>query len=137
MIDESFIINFKGYVENLLKENKLSDNIEFKLKSPHTIEIICERNDLLLFESFFKVETNNYTENSTNQWLLNDKEYYLNINFIKCFKIILNNNNEKLAILLFKLLSYVIKKFDMPKFGIQRFSKYSYSRILFKIFRFF
>ena len=129
MIDESFIINFKGFVENLLKENKLSDNIEFKLKSPHTIEIICERNDLLLFETFFKYETNNYTENSTNQWLLNNKEFYLNINFIKCFKIILNNNNEKLAILLFKLLSYVIKKLDMPKFGIQRFSKYSYFKL--------
>ena len=129
MIDESFIINFKGYIENLLKENKLAHNIEFKLKSPHTIEIICERNDLLLFETFFENEMKIYDENSKNQWILDNKEYYLSINFVKCFTIILNNNNEKLAILLFNLLSYVIKKFDVPKFGIQRFSKYSYFKL--------
>jgi Leucine-rich repeat (LRR) protein len=110
MIDESFIIHFKGYVENLLKENKLSHNIEFKLKSSHTIEVICERNDLTLFETFFEIEIENSDQHSENQWLIKPKEYYLGINFVKCFQTILNNNNEPLSILLFKLLAYVTKK---------------------------
>ena len=129
MIDEAFIVYFKEYFVNLLKENKLAQNLEFKLKSPQSVEILCERNDLLLFETFFQIEIDDNNQRETdgyNQWIVKHKDFYLNINFIKCFEIVFGNNNEKLAIHLFKLLAYVIKKFDVPKMGIQKFSERSF-----------
>jgi len=135
MIDESFIIYFKNYIESILKQNKLIQNLEFKLKSARSLEIICERNDLLLFEAFFgdleiiSDQNNETTECDENKFIFNHKEFYFNINFVQCFKIILHNKNEKMAIYLFRLLSYVIKKYDVPQFAIRSFGKYSYFKL--------
>ncbi len=127
MINDTFIINFKNYIKSILKQNKLIQNLEFKLKSSHIMEIIFERNDLLLFEAFFDDSINDY--NSENEFVIDPKEFYLNINFIKCFKIILNNNNEKMAIYFFKLLSYIIKKYNVPQFVIQNFKLEEYKQL--------
>ena len=133
MINDTFIINFKNYIKSILKQNKLIQNLEFKLKSSHIMEIIFERNDLLLFEAFFgdlEINLDNETtECDENKFIFNHKEFYFNINFIQCFKIILHNKNEKMAIYLFKLLSYVIKKYDVPQFAIRTLGKYSYFKL--------
>ena len=117
MIDASFLIYFKEYFVNILKENKQqAQNLEFKLKSPQSFEVLCERNDLLLFETFFESEITLLLIKE-NPWIFNFKEFYLSINFVKCFRIILGNRNEKLAILLVKLLAFVCKKFETPRLG--------------------
>ena len=95
MIDASFLIYFKEYFVNILKENKQqAQNLEFKLKSPQSVEVLCERNDLLLFETFFESEITLLLMKE-NPWVFNFKEFYLSINFVKCFRIILENRNEK------------------------------------------
>ena len=119
MLDSLFIINFKKYIQNILKQNKQIQNCEFRLKSPHTLEMICIRNDLTLFEIFYKIEISNSAEAShvdndiKNPNIFNYEDYYLSIDFVKCFQIVEKNDNEQMAIYLFQLLSYVIKKFGI------------------------
>jgi len=78
--------------------------------------------------SYFEIDSIN-DFNSENEFVIDPKEFYLNINFIKCFKIILNNNNEKMAIYFFKLLSYIIKKYNVPQFVIQNFKLEEYKQL--------
>jgi len=109
--DSSYIIHFKDYVDSLLRENKSIKNLEFKLKSEETMPKICERNDLLLFGSFF-LDSNGYVCES-NEYIYDEKEFYSKIDLARCFKMIIENNNERLAINLIKLLENILEKYGM------------------------
>jgi len=79
MLDSLFIINFKKYIQNILKQNKQIQNCEFRLKSPHTLEMICIRDDLSLFEIFYKIEISSIASNDIdikNPNIFNHDDYY-------------------------------------------------------------
>jgi phage anti-repressor protein len=116
MLDSLFIINFKKYIQNILKQNKQIQNCEFRLKSPHTLEMICIRDDLSLFEIFYKIEISSIASNDIdikNPNIFNHDDYYFSIDFVKCFQIVEKNDNEQMAIYLFQLLSFVLRKFGI------------------------
>ncbi len=115
MIDYSFIINFKKYIDNYLKQNKQIQNLEFKLKSSKTLEHILDRDNLLLFETFFKLEIKN-GENSSNKYIFDQDRFYLGINVDECFKKVLEKNNEKMAIYLFRMMSFIFKKYNIHNY---------------------
>jgi Leucine-rich repeat (LRR) protein len=114
MIDNSFILNFKNYIENYLKQNKQIQNLEFKLKSPKCLEYIIYRDNLLLFETFFKLEINN-DGTGENEYIFDQDEFYLGINVDKCFDKVLEKNNEKMGIYLFRMISFIFKKYENQK----------------------
>jgi hypothetical protein len=116
MIDYSFIINFKKYIDNYLEQNKQIRNFEFKLKSPETLEHILERDNLMLFETFFELEIKNGEISVNNKYIFDQKEFYEGIKFDECFKKVLEKNNEKMAIYLFRMMSFIFKKWKNKEF---------------------
>jgi hypothetical protein len=108
-LDSFWILLFESYIHNLLKQN--IKNYEFKFATIESLEVIFERNDLSLIERFFKNEiSNNPNMNEYNRYVREPFNFYFEIDFLKCFKIISKNENEKMAIYLFKILRF-IKKF--------------------------
>ncbi len=83
---------FKKYIDNYLNQNKQIQNLEFKLKSSKTLEHILDRDNLLLFETFFKLEIKN-GGNSINKFIFDQDVFYLGINVDECFKKVLEKNN--------------------------------------------
>ena len=94
------------------------ENIDFKFYSNESLEAIFKRNYLSLIETFFNNEISmNLKDN--NQYINKPDEFYFNINFLKCFKIISENENEKMAIYLFKILKYIYKRFNQEQYSKQ------------------
>jgi hypothetical protein len=94
------------------------ENIDFKFYSNESLEAIFKRNYLSLIETFFNNEISmNLKDN--NQYINKPDEFYFNINFLKCFKIISENENEKMAIYLFKILKYIYKRFNQDQYSKQ------------------
>jgi Leucine-rich repeat (LRR) protein len=108
IIDSFWIILFENYIQNLMKQNV--DNIDFKLYSNESLEAIFKRNYLNLIETFFKNEISMNLKGD-NQYINKPHGFYFNIDFLKCFKIISVNENEKMAIYLFKILKYIYKRY--------------------------
>jgi len=105
-IDSFWIILFKNYVQNLMNQNV--ENIDFKFYSVESLEAIFKRNDLNLIEKFFKNEISNMPDyKASNKFINKTNKFYSNINFVKCFEIIHENDNEKMAIYLFKILKFI------------------------------
>jgi Leucine-rich repeat (LRR) protein len=114
LVDSSFIINFKKYVDNICNQNKNLINLEFKLKSAKTLECIIKRDNLLLFEIFFKLEISaiNYdTKFNPNSNIFDLDEFYSKIDFNKCFEITLKTKNEKIAIYLLRMFIFIFKHY--------------------------
>ena len=79
--------------------NKKFINLEFQLRSPESIEALCERNDYFVFKKVFDLD-------KLEEKCEKPKDLIEKINFLKCFDIALKNNNEKIAKYLLKILSY-------------------------------
>jgi Leucine-rich repeat (LRR) protein len=104
-----WIISFKKFIEDISKQNKSIINCEFSMKSAESMKYLCERNDLLLFEEFFSNEID-FKPYKSNNYIENDQKFYFDIDFSKCFEIILKTENERLAIYFFKLVTFVYKE---------------------------
>jgi len=105
-LDSYWIILLENHVNSLLKQNV--DNIDFKFASSESLVAIFKRNDLNLIETFFKNEISETPDlEAINKFINKPDEFYLKINFSECFKIIKENNNEKMAICLFKFFKYI------------------------------
>jgi Leucine-rich repeat (LRR) protein len=109
LIDSFWIILFKNFIQNMLKQ-KL-ENIEFKFYSSESLEAIFKRNYFNLIETFFKNEIDDKPD--VNQFIHNPDGFYFHIDFVECFEIIFENNNEKMAIYLLKILKYIYKNFEV------------------------
>lgn len=118
-IDDNLMINLKKHIDNKIKENKLSENFEFKLKSSKTIEKIFERNNLFLFETFFINKELEITDDFI-FGVNNQLKYLKDINFMECLKIILKKDNERMAIYLMRLWFYIYHKLEV-KSDIEEF----------------
>lgn len=115
MINNSFIINFKKYIDNYLEQNKQIRNFEFKLKSPEILKHILERDNSMLFETFFKLEIKN-GKISDNKYIFDQNKFYEGIKFDECFEKVLEKNNEKMAIYLFRMISIISLKCENKEF---------------------
>jgi Leucine-rich repeat (LRR) protein len=74
-------------------------NLEFRIKNPDSIEALCQRNDYSTFKKMFDLDRLELKVD-------NPKEFIESINFLKCFDIALNNNNEKIGKYLLEILSF-------------------------------
>jgi len=116
--DSFYIVQIKIYIETIAKHKK-TENVEFKLRSTESLCVICERNDLFLFEALFFFEINEIekmkiNEDSINEFIESD-DFYLQIDFTKCLRFCIENNNQQLAINLFKVFLYIKRKRDCDK----------------------
>lgn len=121
-MDSSWLISFKKHVDKILKENQLLVNVEFKLRSPDSMKYFFERDDLLLFENFFQPQIND-TQSVENDYIENVESFYSNINFVECFGIIVNKENKKMAIYLFKIVKFILNNYGYSE-KIKQFIKY-------------
>ncbi|CAF1002247.1 unnamed protein product [Brachionus calyciflorus] len=123
-----YIISLKKIVENKLELNQNSFNYEFRFFTAESIGFMCERNEISLFEAFFPMETYVKFINSKEtkiqmnksdlalikKYISNDLEFYQNIDYVKAFENIINNENQNMAIHLL-----VIMKFATVKYGLE------------------
>jgi Leucine-rich repeat (LRR) protein len=93
------LIYLNTFIQNLIDQDPTLINLEFIMKSTQSIEHLCQRDDIRLFHEL--VDLNNI-ENRDYDY----KNFFKNINFRKCFYIVLERNNEKVAIYLLKMVSY-------------------------------
>jgi len=110
-LDSFWILLFENFIQNLIKQNV--PNLELKFLSSESIEAIFERNNLNLIETFFTNELHlNEASIGDKEYVFDPKKYFIDINFTRCFEIVYINDNEKMAIYLFKIIKYVFKRKD-------------------------
>ena len=81
--------------------------------------MIFQRNNLMLFETFFIDKELKFTDDFIFD-VLNKLQYFKDINFMKCLKIILEKDNERMAIYLVQLWFYIYDKLEI-KSDIEQF----------------
>ncbi len=118
-LDSYWIILLQNHINSLLKQNV--KNIDFKFASSKSLEAIFKRNDLNLIETFFKNEISETPDlEAINKFINKPDEFYSQINFSECFEIIHENNNEKMAIYLFKIFKYIYLRNNKDKSQTQK-----------------
>ncbi|CAF0933282.1 unnamed protein product, partial [Brachionus calyciflorus] len=116
------LICFERFMADKIKTSTISNN-EFRIKSSDSLYNFFKRNSDFVFETFFpmvslknlinseKIEQNDENLLKIKRYIF-DFEIFLNMDFIKSFEIILENENERLAIYLFLILKFVLKKYN-------------------------
>ena len=95
-----FLIHLNDNYEAEKKQlNTKLVNLEFQIRSQDSIVALCKRNDYFVFKKIFDLD-------NLEDKVENPKEFIRKIDFLKCFDIALENNNEKIAKYLLKILSY-------------------------------
>ncbi len=131
-LDSNWIITFKNFVDTYLKENQLVANIVFKLRSSDSMEYFFKRNDLIFFENYFSSQII-VPQSTENDYIEDTKTFYLNVNLIECFDIIIVKENEKMANYFFKILKFILNNYGFTT-QIEEFNKVLLNEFLKEIF---
>ena len=131
-LDSNWIITFENFVDTYLKENQLVVNIVFKLRSSDSMEYFFKRNDLIFFENYFSSQII-VPQSTENDYIEDTKTFYLNVNLIECFDIIIVKENEKMANYFFKILKFILNNYGFTT-QIEEFNKVLLNEFLKEIF---
>ena len=70
-----------------MNENPSMENLEFKFRSSESVEYLCQRNNILLFNSFLILDNKEHLF-----YIANPKEFYKNIDFFILKRVFYQSN---------------------------------------------
>ncbi|CAF0982172.1 unnamed protein product [Brachionus calyciflorus] len=103
------LLIFKDLFDLGMRQDPRSLNLEFKFFTSEVLIGFCQRNDLVLFEKLFPMDLVRKFVNSNNTKLLDSfsnfifvtetkklKDFFIKIDYLSCFEILFENQNEKM-----------------------------------------
>ena len=112
-VSNEFLINLDSFIRNELRQNPSLVNLDFQMKSPNSVERLCQRNSLPLLKSLLNLNFLSDQDEREKGRIDDPLEFCLNINFEECFKIVFENNNERIAIHLLNILRHLAFNCDI------------------------
>jgi Leucine-rich repeat (LRR) protein len=88
-VDDVTLLALRDYIKNLKNEYPFIVNLEFKIKSPESLEYLCKRKKNHLFKSFLFKDDQVKTE-----YIDDPKQFFPNIDFKKCFENIFDTKED-------------------------------------------